>query len=248
MTALVSIDGISVAFDGVQALRDVSFDVPRGCLLAVIGPNGAGKSTLFNAISGIQRSDAGRLRFDGRDVTGWRGDRLMRAGLSRTFQLVRLAGALTVRDNVLLGLHGRGWSGRRAAYASAGRALELAGLPADDRRHPPALSYGERKRVELARAIVSDPRLLLLDEPFAGLSAEDTAGIVEVIGRMHERGTTIMLVEHDMPTVMSIAQRIVVLNFGQKLAEGPPAAIKSDQAVLDAYLGVDAREPLEGVS
>lgn len=231
---------LSVHFGGLRALDALTFGVPDGSLTGVIGPNGAGKSTLFDVISGLRRPTSGRVAVGDRDVTGRPADAVMRCGVSRTFQNVRLAGHLGVLENVLLGLHGRGWRGRAAARSAAAEALRLVKLDPDDHRHPPELSYGERKRVEMARAVVNQPAVLLLDEPFAGLNAAETRTLVELTRRVHARGTTVLLVEHDMSAVMALAERIVVLNFGTKLAEGTPSEVRADPTVVEAYLGTDS--------
>ena len=234
---LLEVADVTVRFGALVALDAVGFTIGRGELAALIGPNGAGKSTLFDVINGVRRPYAGVVRVDGVDVTGRGPTRVARLGVSRTFQNVRLAGTLSVFDNVRLGLHGRTWAGRADAKRRVGDVLDYVGLVGVGNRLPAEISYGERKRVEVARAIVNRPELLLLDEPFAGLNGTESARMVDLVRRVHADGSTVLLVEHDMSVVMSLAERVVVLNFGRKLADGPRAAVRADPAVIEAYLG-----------
>lgn len=237
---LLEVEYLRVAFGGLLALDEVSFKIAVGGVSAVIGPNGAGKSTLFNVISGLQRPTSGAVRLAGNDVVRRAPDQIMRWGLSRTFQRVRLAGNMDVLNNVLLGLHARGWQGRRKSRARARQALEFVALGHRAEDFPAALTLGERKRVEVARALVNEPKLVLLDEPFAGLSSAESTNLAQIILRLAREGATTLLIEHDMSMVMRLAQHIIVLNFGSKLAEGDPASIRSNPAVIDAYLGAHA--------
>jgi ABC-type branched-subunit amino acid transport system ATPase component len=234
---VLEIEDVQVVFGGLLALDQVSFSIQEGGVSAVIGPNGAGKSTLFNVISGLQRPTAGRVRLSGLDVTHAPAPRIMRWGLSRTFQRVRLAGNMDVLNNVLLGLHARGWKGGRASRARAREALQFVSLGHRSEDYPAALTLGERKRVEIARALVNGPRLVLLDEPFAGLSADESSNLAQTILRLDGEGATTLLIEHDMELVMRLADHIVVLNFGRKLAEGTPAHVRGNPEVVEAYLG-----------
>jgi branched-chain amino acid transport system ATP-binding protein len=234
---LLQVADVTVRFGALVALDAVGFTIERGELAALIGPNGAGKSTLFDVINGVRRPTAGSVRIAGIDVTGRGPTRVARLGVSRTFQNVRLAGTLTVTDNVRLGLHGRTWAGRSDARRRVDDVLEYVGLVGVGNRFPAEISYGERKRVEVARAIVNRPELLLLDEPFAGLNGTESATMVDLVRRVHADGSTVLLVEHDMSVVMSLAERVVVLNFGRKLADGSRAVVRADPAVIEAYLG-----------
>jgi ABC-type branched-subunit amino acid transport system ATPase component len=234
------LDNVRVSFGGVVALVDVSFDIPadHSGVIGLIGPNGAGKSTLFNVVSGVAAASSGRVHFEGRDVTRRRPELIARMGLTRTFQSVILASGLNVEENVRLGLHAVR-ARRGAASASVADALEQVGLVGYGRRFPAGLTYGERKRVELARALVTRPRLLMLDEPFAGLSAPEAELLHRLIDDVTADGVQVVLVEHDMQVVMSVCTRILVLNTGMLIADGPPEVVQVDRQVIDAYLGAE---------
>jgi len=238
------------------ALTDVSFVVPQRSITSLIGPNGAGKTTLFNIISGILRPTEGRVFVSGNDVTGWSPDRIVRLGLTRTWQDIRLFANLTVEENVIVGLTVRRRSGlldslfvrprhRRDRARSRERARELLErLGMYDKRGalPTEISYGYRKRVEIARALASDPNVLVLDEPTAGLRAREANDLVSLIGQLAaDLRKTVLLIEHNMAVVASVSHQIVVLNFGRKIADGEAASVLGDPAVIDAYLG----SPLE---
>ncbi|MGH7044538.1 MAG: ABC transporter ATP-binding protein [Acetobacteraceae bacterium] len=241
-------------FGGLLAVAAVEFVVPRKTVLSIVGPNGAGKTTLFNLISGVIRPDQGTVLFDGQNVTGWEPARLNRRGLGRTFQNVRLFPHLNALENVMIGRTGRThaqvwdtlfWlprdrAERKESREKAEHLLEWVGISHSRFRMPAELPYGEQRRVEIARALASDPMLLILDEPTQGMVAREARNVVELMGRLVERGLTLMLVEHNMNVVMSVSDRIVVLNFGQKIAEGPPEAIRADPRVITAYLGTAA--------
>lgn len=232
---LLQVQGVSVRFGGLVALTDVTFtlsDADVGGVVGLIGPNGAGKSTLFNVVSGMARPTGGTVHVDGTDVTRSSGSRIMRLGVSRTFQSVSLAAGLTVIENVRLGGH---VSHDRAAPGAAVARLGLSGY---EHRYPAGLTYGERKRVELARVLVTRPRLLLLDEPFAGLSATESDILYGLLTDLSSEGVQVVLVEHDMSVVMSLCSRILVLSTGQIIADGPPRAVRNDSKVIEAYLGV----------
>jgi branched-chain amino acid transport system ATP-binding protein len=235
--ALLTLEGVGKAFAGVQAVRDVSFSVPEGGIVGVMGPNGSGKTTLFNLIAGALRPDRGRIRLHGQEVTGLAPHRMCARGVARTFQHVRPFPGLSVLDNVLVGvLHGR----RRAVgdpAAAAGRLLDLVGLGAKAHRLASRCSLLERRWLELARALATGPDLLLLDEFMAGLTPAETAAAMTVIRRIRAEGTTLMLVEHIVWALLDLSDRIVVLSAGEKIAEGPPGAVATDPAVVDAYLG-----------
>jgi len=247
----LEVDTISLAFGGIMAVSRVSLSVERGQIYAVIGPNGAGKTSLLNCISGFYRPQKGRIVFDGHHLVGLRPDQVARLGIARTFQNVELFAHMSVIDNLLLGRHnhfGRGFFhnilfGYRAEEETVHRRkveevidfLEMEKW----RKHLVAnLPYGVQKRVELGRALAQAPTLLLLDEPMAGMNLEETEDIARFILDIHqELGTTIIMIEHDMDVVMDISQRICVLNFGEKIAEGTPAEVQSNTAVQTAYLG-----------
>lgn len=253
---MLSVDDVHLSFGGVKALQGASFEARAGEITAIIGPNGAGKTSLFNTISGFYTPDRGSIRFDGQDVTGLRPDKRAALGMARTFQNIALFRGMSVLDNIKLGAHARLKTGVFAAlrYAGSAQAEEIAlredlerrvveFLEIDHIRHAPitALPYGLQKRVELGRALAMRPRLLLLDEPVAGMNREETEDMARFILDVQEEfGTTILLVEHDMNLVMDISAHVVVLNFGQQIASGTPAEVRSHPAVIEAYLGAAA--------
>ena len=256
--SLLTIDGVTQRFGGLTAVDNVSFDIAAGQVSAIIGPNGAGKTTLFNLISGFQSPLAGRIRFEGRDITGQAPHRIAALGIVRTFQLVQLFPDLSAHQNVEAGCHLRGSGGVWAALARPARARrELADAAATahellafvglgERADMPAaaLTYGQQRLLEVARALAAGPRLLLLDEPAAGLNVEETEHLAGLIRAVIRRGITVLLIEHDMSLVMRVAQHIVVLDFGRRIAAGAPHAVQNDPAVLEAYLGgVDTAPP-----
>jgi branched-chain amino acid transport system ATP-binding protein len=234
---LLAVEHLNKDFGGVRALRGVSFALDEGELLGVMGPNGSGKTTLFNLIAGALRPDEGRIRFQGRDIAGLAPHRICRLGVARTFQLVRPFPGLSARDNVLGGrLYGcDGAAGE--ARAEADRLLALVGI--GGRGDVPAahLTLMDRKRLELARALATGPRLLLLDEFLAGLNPAETAGAMALIRRLVADGLTVLMVEHIVWALMDLSCRLLVLSAGEKIAEGRPEAVAADPAVLDAYLG-----------
>jgi ABC-type branched-subunit amino acid transport system ATPase component/ABC-type branched-subunit amino acid transport system permease subunit len=247
---MLAVEGISKRFGGLLALTEVSFEVRRGQIHGLIGPNGAGKTTLFNAITGLYAIDAGRIVFDGEQIHNLRPQQLLRRGIARTFQNIRLFGQLSVLENVMLGGHARMKSGplrcalgldRREERAAAQRALHLLGLldleqAADDAAE--TLSYGDQRRLEIARALASDPELLLLDEPAAGMNAGEAAELGTLLRRIcSELGKTILLIEHDMELVMSLCERVTVLDHGQLVTSDVPAEVQRHPAVIAAYLG-----------
>jgi branched-chain amino acid transport system ATP-binding protein len=238
-------------YAGVVAVDAVDLEVAEGGVHAVIGPNGAGKTTLFNLISGLAVPSAGSILLDGRDVTRLASDRLARLGLARSFQNIRVFGAMTVLENVLTGLHPHlraslpaivaGLPGfrreERSAVARAREALELVGLLGRAREPATALSYGDQRRLEIARAVAGRPRLLLLDEPAAGMNPAETVALGALIRVIVAVGTTVLLVEHNMPFVMTLCDSVTVLNFGRRIFAGTPDAARRDEAVIEAYLG-----------
>jgi branched-chain amino acid transport system ATP-binding protein len=235
---LLAIEGLSKSFGGVRAVSDVGFSVAEGELIGVMGPNGSGKTSLFNLITGALTPDAGSVRLGGRDITGWPPHRVCAAGIARTFQLVRPFPGLTALDNVLVGrLYGRARASRGAAVAQAERLLALVGLEDKAGRPAAALTLMDRKRLELARALATEPRLLLLDELMAGLNPAETATAMALIARLQADGVTILMVEHIVWALMELAGRIVVLSAGEKIAEGSPATIAADPTVIEVYLG-----------
>jgi branched-chain amino acid transport system ATP-binding protein len=226
------------AFGGVVAVNGVDLDVRRGEILGVIGPNGAGKTTFFNLLSGFARPDAGRIVFEGADVTGRSAHAVCALGIARTFQIPRPLGNVTVLENVLAGTLLR-TSDVREATEHALAVLEFTGLAEKREAIAGRLTPGDQKRLELARALATRPVLLMLDEVMAGLNATELNEAVDLIGRIRKLGVTILLVEHVMQVVMRISDRLVVLHYGEKLAEGVPAAVAADERVITAYLGDD---------
>ncbi|PYN87265.1 MAG: ABC transporter ATP-binding protein [Candidatus Rokuibacteriota bacterium] len=233
---ILALDRVTKRFGGLTAVSGVSFRVEAREILGIIGPNGAGKTTLFNVISGYYRPESGRIHFAGHDVTGQPPHAICRLGLTRTFQLVKPFGNLSVIDNVMIGALTR-LPTVSAARLDAERVVETCGLAAHAAGHARTLPIGLRKRLEVARALATRPRLLLLDEVMAGLNPTELAGMIELIRRLHADGLTLIVIEHIMAAMMRLAQRIVVLHHGETIAEGAPAAITQDRRVVDAYLG-----------
>lgn len=250
---MLELKGITQIFGGVTALKDVSFSINQGEITGVIGPNGAGKTTLFNIATGIYSQTSGQVFFEGSDISGLPAERLARLGMVRTFQNIELFGKMTVLENVMVGLHSRSSSGLFACSFKmpwaireeqrirdeAHQWLQFVGI--DDLAQIEAnnLPFGRGRLLEIARAMACNPRMILMDEPAAGLNSQETLGLAELIRRIRDRGITVVLVEHDMELVMDICDRIVVLNLGQKLAEGTPREIQDNPEVIAAYLGDD---------
>jgi branched-chain amino acid transport system ATP-binding protein len=241
---LLEVERVSKGFGGVRAVHDVSFGLDEGELIGIMGPNGSGKTTLFNVIAGAFAPDAGQVHLAGQRISGLSPHRVCARGVARTFQLVRPFAGLTALENVLVGrLFGRRPGARADAVAEAERLLALVGL--EGRAAAPAarLTLIDRKRLELARALATSPRLLLLDEFLAGLNPAETATAMALIRRLVGGGTTVLMVEHIVWALMELSGRIIVLSAGEKIAEGAPATVAADPAVIDVYLGAERRSP-----
>ncbi|WP_399629727.1 ABC transporter ATP-binding protein [Sporosarcina sp. SG10008] len=255
---VLEIKKISKNFGGIQALTDVSFSIEQGEVLGLIGPNGAGKTTMFNMITAMFPPSSGEIEFTGQSLAGLKPHEITKQGICRTFQNIRLFSELTVRENVMVGNHCRLTTGVlqsvfRTKYQKqeeenvlkrSDEILEIVGLSEYSQTIAKNLAYGQQRRLEIARALASRPKLLLLDEPAAGMNEKETNDLFDLIKKIQALNITILLIEHDMPLVMRICSRIVVLNFGKKIAEGTPSSIQNNKEVIEAYLGVEEEDEL----
>jgi branched-chain amino acid transport system ATP-binding protein len=232
MTVL-EVRGVRKSFGGVTAVSDVSLTLERGRIYGLIGPNGSGKTTLFNCITGLERPDAGAIVLDGTRVDGWKPHQIARRGVGRTFQVIRVFPELTALENLLVVTRGT----RAAAEARARELLRFVKLERLAGEFAGNLSYGQQKLVEFVRVLMTDPALILLDEPAAGVNRTLLNDLLEAVGRLRDSGKTVLLVEHDMKVVMGLCETVFVLDHGEKIAEGPPGRIQADERVIEAYFG-----------
>ena len=263
--ALLTAEHVTKVFGGLVAVEDVNFEIPERSIVSIIGPNGAGKTTFFNMLTGLYKPTYGRISFAGKNVTGRRPDRIMKDGVARTFQNIRLFGTMTAVENVMVGQNSRMRAGlfgsilhmpwvtkeERNVEEKARETLTYAGIDESEHENMSInLSYGDQRRLEIARALASDPKLLLLDEPTAGMNPQESAALTGFMNKLRdERGLTILLIEHDMSVVMEVSEYITVLDHGQKIAEGTPEKVRKNERVVEAYLGKQGeKEAQEGAS
>jgi branched-chain amino acid transport system ATP-binding protein len=263
--ALLTAENVTKVFGGLVAVEDVTFQVPQRSIVSIIGPNGAGKTTFFNMLTGLYRPTYGRVRFDGRNVTGRRPDLIMKDGMARTFQNIRLFGTMTALENVMVGQNSRMRAGlfgsilrlprvrreEQNVEEKARETLAYVGIAESQFEQMSInLSYGDQRRLEIARALASEPKLLLLDEPTAGMNPQESAALTDFMRKVRdERGLTILLIEHDMQVIMEVSEYITVLDHGQKIAEGTPEEVRTNERVVEAYLGKQGeKEAAEGAA
>ncbi|MBT3190443.1 MAG: ABC transporter ATP-binding protein [Anaerolineae bacterium] len=238
MTPLLSVEGVTKRFGGLQALTQVTFDLPEGQIMGLIGPNGAGKTTLFNCINGVYAPEVGRVRFIGEDVTASKTYAMAKRGLARTHQIVQPLEELTVRENVIAGAcFGRENHSLSSAHDIAEEVMEFVRLDGRADQLAASLNIAQKKRLEMARALAARPYLLLLDEVLAGLNPSEIGAMVDIVKKIRDRGITIIMIEHVMKAVMNVSDRMIVLDYGQQIAEGTPEEIANNPQVIEAYLG-----------
>jgi branched-chain amino acid transport system ATP-binding protein len=260
-TPLLTTQNVTKVFGGLVAVEDITFQIPQRSIVSIIGPNGAGKTTFFNMLTGLYRPTYGRISFNGKNVTGRRPDLIMKDGVARTFQNIRLFATMTALENVMVGQNARMRAGlfgsilrvprvrreEKAVEEKARETLSYVGIPESQHDQMSVnLSYGDQRRLEIARALASDPKLLLLDEPTAGMNPQESANLTGFMRRLRdERGLTILLIEHDMQVVMGVSERITVLDHGQEIAEGSPEEVRKNARVVEAYLGKQGEKEAE---